>query len=469
MGEFVPPHNTDAEQATLGGLMLHDDDDLRGTVLSMLKPESFYHRQHRLIYQCITDLIKDHQPIDMITLSDELTTRGEIEVCGGFSYLADICKIPAAANVLAYAGIVRDNAMARYVQRKLAASAEIIVARGSMSIEERLSSAQQLVNQAFEATATGRTTGLRPAMDVVDDWLAEVEKRFSDPDHAGGLTLGIEDLDRIMAPKQVLRGSLVVVGARPKMGKTAFYNRVATHFALNHRLPTLLFSLEMTDARLIERMVSQESRVSSNVFYIGGYEDTDMSRAGAFAKEIAESNMFIDSTPGISLAHVTGECRRIKRQRGAVGLVAIDYLTLMRGEAAERRDISYGAITTGLKNLAKELDCVVLLLTQLNRSLEQRADKRPLPSDSKDTGQIEQDCDVWIGLYREGVYDENADPQLTEVILRLNREGPSGTAHVLLTDGYFRDTTDEDIAQRRSRNETPRARRYTKKETIQAF
>ncbi len=469
MGEFIPPHNTDAEQATLGGLMLTTENDARSAVMAMLKPESFYYRAHQLIYHCISDLVKNHQPTDLITLSDELTKRGELDIVGDFGYLAQICRVPAAANVTAYARIVRDNAVARYVQHKLTASAEIIVAHGNMSIEDRLSAAQQLVNQAFEAASSGKRGGLRPALEVIEEWVEDVDHRFRDPEHAAGLTLGIKDLDRIMAPKLVLRGSLVVVGARPKMGKTAFYNRVAAHFALSHRLPTLLFSLEMTDRGIIERIISQEARISSNIFYVGAENDTDMPRAMEIAKEIAESNMFIDSTPGVSLAHIASESRRIKRQRGNVGLVAVDYLTLMRGEAAERRDISYGAITTGLKNLAKELDCIVLLLTQLNRGLEQRADKRPLPSDSKDTGQIEQDCDIWIGLYREGVHEEHADPELTELIVRLNREGPSGTAHVLFTEGYFRDTTDEDITQRKAKSEAGRRKRYSKKEPMKPF
>ncbi|EIQ24333.1 dnaB-like helicase C terminal domain protein [Shigella flexneri K-315] len=283
---------------------------------------------------------------------------------------------------------------------------------------------------------------------MVNDWIDDLERRFSSPENAAGLTLGISSLDRLMAPKHVLRGSLVVIGARPKMGKSASLNRIVTHFALNHRLPTLVFTLEMTDRSLVERMVAQEARVNSEIFYVGASDDSDMARAMAKAAELAESNLMIDSTPGVTLAHVIAECRKVKRQRGVVGLVAIDYLTLMKAEAAERRDIVFGDITTGLKNLAKELDCVVLLLTQLNRKLEDRADKRPTPSDSRDTGQIEQDCDVWIGLYRDAVYNRNADSQLMELILRLNREGATGTAYALMDNGSVTDVSAEDAARR---------------------
>lgn len=268
-----------------------------------------------------------------------------------------------------------------------------------------------------------------------------------------------------MAPKQALRGSLIVVGARPKMGKTAFYNRVATHFALNHELPTLLFSLEMTDRGIIERMISQEGDVSADIFYTGTHDDMEMARALARAKEIAESNMYIDSTPGIDLNHIIAECRKVKRVKGQIGLIAIDYLTLIKAGQAERRDIAYGDITTGLKNLAKEMDCVVLLLTQFNRKLEDRADKRPTPADSRDTGQIEQDCDVWIGLYRDAVYNDNADKSLMEILLRLNRDGNTGTAYGQLVDSYIKNIGQNE-AEKLSFKGQNKGRGYLQKESL---
>ncbi|WP_033576128.1 replicative DNA helicase [Dickeya chrysanthemi] len=470
MADFLPPHDLNAEQAVLGGLMLNDDEERRAAVMAMLKPESFYSRAHQCIYRSLLSLAKTDRPTDAVTLSAELTASGDIELVGGFGYLVEICRVPAAANTAAYARIVRDNAIARYTQRQLIACTEIIMAGDGQPVDEKLASIQRIMGQTFEHATSGKRGGLRPFADVLAEWMDDVDRRYTDP-NAGGLTLGVSGLDEIMAPKYALRGALVVAGARPKMGKTAFYNRVIGHFALNHRLPTLAFSLEVTARGIVERLVSQESGVKSEIFYTGATDEMDMARAMAKAQELAETNLMLDDTPSVSLAHIVSESRRIKRQRGSVGLVAVDYLTLMRGEQAERRDISYGEITKGLKALAKELDCVVLLLTQLNRALEQRADKRPLPSDSRDTGQIEQDCDVWIGLYRDSVYNENADPQLTELILRMNREGPSGTAYTLLRDGYFVDTTPEDIAQRKSQSAAPqhRERRYSKKEPIQPF
>ncbi|EHD22094.1 MULTISPECIES: replicative DNA helicase [Brenneria] len=464
----VVPHNSAAEQAVIGGMMLNTDEERRHSVMALLKPESFYLRTHQMIYRRLIDLARSDKPTDLITLGELLESNGELEVVGGFAYLAEMARVPMAANTLAYARIVREKAVLRYTLEKLYACIEIVGASNSASVESRLSSVQQMITAVVDHATTGKRGGLKAAADVVGEWVDELDRRFSDPAGAAGFTLGIEGLDTLMAPKQVLRGALVVIGARPKMGKTATYNKIATHFALNHRLPTLVFSLEMTDRGIIERMIAQEAAISSNLFYNGVYDDVEMARAMAKATELAESNLMIDSTPGVSLAHIVAECRKVKRQRGNIGLVAVDYLTLMKGEEAERRDISYGAITTGLKNLAKELDCVVLLLTQLNRKLEERADKRPWPADSKDTGQIEQDCDVWIGLYRDAVYNEQADKTLMELILRLNREGPSGTAYAQMVDGYIRDIP-PDEAQRLASVGQEKSRRYGKKKPIEEF
>ncbi|UBX48897.1 AAA family ATPase [Providencia alcalifaciens] len=459
---FVPPSSLEAEQAVLGGLMISTDEDKRQHVISLVKPESFYQWSHNRIFAEIVRLIKTNQPTDVITVSDSLNANGDLDNVGGFAYVAELCRIPSAANIVNYARIVRDKAVQRYAINNLNTCVEMLMTNDGMDISDKLGSVQQVVSSIIEHAKNGKRKGLRSARDVVGDWISEVERRFDDPQNAVGFTLGIESLDSIMAPKQALRGSLVVVGARPKMGKTAFYNRVATHFALNHRLPTLLFSLEMTDRGIIERMIAQEGGVSSDIFYTGAHDEMEMARALARAEEIAESNMYIDSTPGVDLNHIISECRKIKRIKGQVGLIAVDYLTLIKAGNAERRDIAYGDITTGLKNLAKEMDCVVLLLTQLNRKLEERADKRPTAADSRDTGQIEQDCDVWIGLYRDAVYNKNADSSLMEIILRLNRDGNTGTAYGQLVDSYIKNISQGE-AERLAMKGQVNSRSYVKK------
>ena len=459
---FVPPSSLDAEQAVLGGLMISSDEEKRFHVLALIKPESFYQWSHGRIFAEIVKLIKTNQPTDVITVSDALTDKGDLDKVGGFAYVAELCMLPTAANIVNYARIVRDKAIQRFAINNLNTCVEMLMANDGLEISSKLANVQQVVSSIIEQAKTGKSKGLRPARDVVGDWILEVERRFDDPKNAVGFTLGIESLDELMAPKQALRGSLIVVGARPKMGKTAFYNRVATHFALNHKLPTLLFSLEMTDRGIIERMISQEGNVSADIFYTGSHDEMEMARALARAEEIAESNMYIDSTPGVDLNHIIAECRKIKRVKGQIGLIAVDYLTLMKAGQAERRDIAYGDITTGLKNLAKEMDCIVLLLTQLNRKIEERADKRPTASDSRDTGQIEQDCDVWIGLYREAVYNNNADKSLMEIILRLNRDGNTGTAHAQLVNSYIKNISQGE-AERLSFKGQGSSRNYSQK------
>ncbi|EJN2863936.1 TPA: AAA family ATPase [Salmonella enterica] len=462
-------YSVDAEQAVLGCLMLNTDRDRASRVYSLLKPEYFYLHTHRVIYREIRGMANSDKPTDLISLIEHLESKGLDQQAGGFAYLAELSKNAVVSVMNHYAGIVREKSIMRFAVEKLHSCLEVMNQPSVLTAVERIDTVQQVIGVVAEHARSGHRGGLRTANDVVTDWIDDLDRRFSNPESAAGLTLGIESLDRLMAPKQALRGALVVIGARPKMGKTATFNKIATHFALNHCLPTLIFSLEMTDRSLIERMVAQEARVNSEIFYVGVHDESDMSRAMAKALELAESNMMIDSTPGATLAHIVSECRKVKRQRGTVGLVAIDYLTLMKAEAAERRDIAYGDITTGLKNLAKELDCVVLLLTQLNRKLEDRADKRPNPSDSKDTGQIEQDCDVWIGLYRDIVYNENADPELMELLLRLNREGASGTAFALLRGGSVVDISDEEVYHRKPKSEKNNHKSYAGKFNTNAF
>lgn len=228
----------------------------------------------------------------------------------------------------------------------------------------------------------------------------------------------------------------------------------------------MLFSLEMPDKQILEKLVGQKSGVNPDIFYMpatddadeeyqGNY-DEDFSKAIATANRLRENDMlYIDDTPGLSLAHIVAESRRVKRKKGCVGMILVDYLTLMTAEKADRNDLAYGMITKGLKNLAKELDCVVVLLTQLNRELEKRVNKRPLPSDSRDTGQIEQDCDYWLGIHREGAFDENVPAGETELILRLNRHGETGTVFCLQKNGAIYDMDQQSARAERDSRQAP--------------
>lgn len=456
------PHSLEAEQSVIGGLLLDDDSSERvQKVLAMLKPESFYSKVHQILFAEIRQMIRDNKPVDGLTLFDALESKGLVEQVGGFAYIGQIAKnTPSAANIVAYAASVRESAMERYGIQRMTEATELLYARNGMSATEKYEAIQSIFTQLTDHSKTGSRRGARTLADVADDWIAEVEKRFDPNQRSRGLSTGIKSLDDMLEPKGLVRGSLFVIGARPKMGKTTLYSQLALNCAINERLPSIMFSLEMPDKQILERMIGQASGVNTDIFYRGAGRDEEFAIANARLAEMVESqNLYIDDTPGASLSHIIAECRRIKRERGKVGMVLVDYLTLMAAEKADRNDLAYGLITKGLKNLAKELDCVVVLLTQLNRELEKRANKRPLPSDSRDTGQIEQDCDYWLGIYREGAYDENYPQGDTELLLRLNRHGSGGVVFCEQRNGAIYDCDQMQAEMmRRDREQQPKSK-----------
>lgn len=449
------PQNIEAEQSVLGGMMLDSGSDRCQTAMSMLKPESFYIRPHQVIFAEMRELVANQKPIDLITLIDSLESKGLGEQAGGFAYMAEISKnTPSAANIVHYAMLVREKAMERYGIDKLTSATELLFSRNGMTTSQKFDAIQTLFTDIADYAKTGNRRGLREFSEVMGDWVDEVEARWSDSDATRGLSTGIGSLDDLLQPKGLVKGALMVIGARPKMGKTTLYSQLAVNCAEVEELPALMFSLEMPDKQIVERMIGQVSRVNTDVFYGDRYDDAQVAMAFAAGGRLAQTgNLYVDDTPGITLAHIVAESRRIKRERGAVGMVLVDYLTLMTADKADRNDLAYGIITKGLKNLAKELNCIVVLLTQLNRDLEKRTNKRPMPSDSRDTGQIEQDCDYWIGIYREGAYDENADQAATELLLRLNRHGPTGVVYCDQRNGAIYDCDQAAAEQKRRAND----------------
>ncbi|EPL1559680.1 DnaB-like helicase C-terminal domain-containing protein [Citrobacter freundii] len=449
------PQNIEAEQSVLGGMMLDSGSDRCQTAMSMLKPESFYIRPHQVIFAEMRELVANQKPIDLITLIESLESKGLGEQAGGFAYMAEISKnTPSAANIVHYAMLVREKAMERYGIDKLTSATELLFSRNGMTTSQKFDAIQTLFTDISDYAKTGNRRGLREFSEVMGDWVDEVEARWSDSDATRGLSTGIGSLDDLLQPKGLVKGALMVIGARPKMGKTTLYSQLAVNCAEVEQLPALMFSLEMPDKQIVERMIGQVSRVNTDVFYGDRYDDAQVAMAFAAGGRLAQTgNLYVDDTPGITLAHIVAESRRIKRERGSVGMVLVDYLTLMTADKADRNDLAYGIITKGLKNLAKELNCIAVLLTQLNRDLEKRTNKRPMPSDSRDTGQIEQDCDYWIGIYREGAYDENADQAATELLLRLNRHGPTGVVYCDQRNGAIYDCDQAAAEQKRRAND----------------
>lgn len=460
MNDFnLIPHNLEAEQSVLGGLMLEVGSERSQTAMSMLKPESFFSRAHQVIFSEMRELVASQKPIDLITLTESLEAKSVANQAGGFAYLAELSKnTPSSANIVHYALVVREKAMERYGIEKLVSATELLYSRNGMTTTQKFEAIQTMFTDITDHAKTGSRRGLRPLIEVTESWTDGLEGRMNG-EKVRGLTTGIGSLDDLLGVKRLVRGSLFVVGARPKMGKTTLYSSMAINCATVEDEPALMFSLEMPDEQILEKIIAQKARINPNVFYPDmtksdfGYPGDwqgDFNKAqGVLGALISTNNLYIDDTAGPTLSHIVAEARRIKRLRGKVGMVLVDYLTLMTAEKAERNDLAFGAITKGLKNLAKELDCVVVLLTQLNRDLEKRTNKRPLPSDSRDTGQIEQDCDYWIGIYREGAYDEMANQAGTELLLRLNRHGNSGVVFCEQRCGVIYDCNQEAEAQKR--------------------
>ncbi|MDW3573797.1 AAA family ATPase [Enterobacter asburiae] len=464
------PHNLEAEQSVLGGIMLDTGSERCQKAMAMLKPESFYLRAHQVIFAEMRELVAKQRPVDLITLIESLEAKSLEEMAGGFAYMAELSKnTPSAANIVHYAMVVREKAMERYGIDMTTKATELLYARNGMTTAEKFEAIQSLFTEISDYARTGKKTGLRSFHDAVSDWTEEFDERCKPNGRSRGLSSGLPSLDDLLGVKRIVRGSLFVIGARPKMGKTTLYTQMAVNCATVENEPALMFSLEMPEGQMVEKITAQQSRLTPNLFYPDmtkedfGYRgdwDGDIQKAtGVMSALIDTNNLMIDDTPGIGLAHIVAEARRIKRERGKVGMVLVDYLTLMTADKAERNDLAYGLITKGLKMLAKELDCVVVLLTQLNRDLEKRTNKRPLPSDSRDTGQIEQDCDYWLAIYREGAYDETANQSETELLLRLNRHGETGVVYCQQRHGAIYDCDQEAASQRRREKEAKPAQR----------
>lgn len=461
------PQNYAAEQSVLGGLLICGNFRLVEETVKRLKVGSFYHFVHNKIFEAMLQIHRENRPLDLISVDEQLGKMGVQEEIGGLAYLAELAKnTPSSANLVAYAEIVRDSAIRRFAIAKLN-ECEKLVAEGRQPAEQLLETVSMTFSQIGDYAKEGKTGGVMTADRIAEEWLAEQNARTENPDAVKGLMTGISALDDLLAPKQLIRGGLVVVGARPKVGKTTFYCQFALHCICVEKKRAVLFSLEMGRKQIFERMIGQWGNVNTDVFYRtnSSFElDEAFAKSTAAMLDITQDNrLFIDDTPAVSMAHIRSECRRIAQEQGEIGLIAVDYLTLMTAEQAERNDLAYGKIVKELKNLARELNCVVLLLTQLNRGLESRANKRPLPSDSRDTGQIEQECDYWIGLHREGIYNENADRYLTEIIVHSNRHGKRGTVYADFKGGAIREV-EQAQAQQRAEQGKPQTGKWQKGE-----
>ena len=423
----IPPHSIEGESSVIGGLLLSNDAWDR--VSDILGDADFYRYEHRLIYGAIGALINNSRPADVITVFEHLQSLGRADEVGGLSYLNSLAQyVPSASNIRRYAEIVRD----RSILRKLVTASDEIATNAFNTKGRQVSdivdeSEQKIFNIGEQGKRNG---GGFQAMDtLVVKLLDRVQEMADNPNDVTGVPTGFYDLDRMTAGLQA--GDLIVLAARPSMGKTALAINIAEHVALNEGLPVAVFSMEMGAAQLAVRIVGSIGRIDQGHLRTGKLSDDEWPRLSEAIEKLRTISLHIDESAGLTSGDLRSSARRLSRQCGQLGLIVVDYLQLMSGSGGdgENRATELGEISRGLKMLARELKCPVIALSQLNRSVEQRPDKRPMMSDLRESGAIEQDADIIMFIYRDEYYTKEAckEPGVAEIIIAKQRNGPTGT------------------------------------------
>ncbi|MBE6029015.1 MAG: replicative DNA helicase [Clostridiales bacterium] len=429
MEERIPPHNPDAERSVLGAALL--SKDALFDVVEAVKPEDFYDPNHKEIFSVLYELSKKNAPVDALTVSEELDRRGSLEMVGGRAYVAGLSSTtPTTANAAEYAKIVAEKASIR----RLIEKADDIVAKGydkSMDAGQLLDYAE---NGIFEISQARQKGVYVPLKDVLLSNIDAIDKASKLKDGLTGVTTGFKDLDAKTSGLQ--RSDLIILAARPAMGKTAFALSLALNAAIKGGASVMVFSMEMAKEQLGQRLLSMESKVEMQKLKTGRLERRDWDDVNVALEVLSGAEIFIDDTAGISIMEMKSKCRRLKAEK-KLDLIIIDYLQLMNpeGRSLDSRTQEISVISRNLKLLARELNCPVIVLSQLSRNPEQRTDHRPMLSDLRDSGSIEQDADIVLFLYRDEYYNENTDaPGECEVIIAKQRSGPTGTVKVAWLD-----------------------------------
>ncbi|MCB1842341.1 MAG: replicative DNA helicase [Halioglobus sp.] len=431
----MQPHSVEAEQSVLGGLLLSADG--WDAVAEAVTAADFYRPGHRLVFRQIQQLAEALQPIDVITVADKLEASGELESAGGLSYLAELAQnTPSASNIRAYAQVVRERASLR----RLIEAAQDIAETGfnpeGRSSEELIDAAERRIMQISEqGPKSGGPLGVNP---LLKSAVQRIETLFESGGSITGLSTGFIELDKKTSG---LQGSdLVIVAGRPSMGKTSFAMNLVEHAILNQDKPILVFSMEMPAEQLIIRMLSSVGRIDQTRIRNGKLEDEDWPRLGAAVNKLKDVPLYIDDTPALTPTEVRSRARRVFRENDGLGMIMVDYLQLMRvAGASEGRTAEISEISRSLKAIAKEFKVPMVALSQLNRSLEQRPNKRPVMSDLRESGAIEQDADVIMFIYRDEVYNEDSpDKGTAEIIIGKQRNGPIGTCRLAFMGQHTR-------------------------------
>ena len=429
--ERVPPQNIDAEQSVLGAILL--DREAIYKVMKVLRPDDFYRENHRIIYEAMLDLNESGSPVDMITVSDHLRRQGTLEKAGGVAYIASLGEtVPTAANVEYYARIVEEKSLLRTLIQVSARIAGMSYEEGEEP-EKLITEAEQMI---VELGSRRAATAFYAIKDIILDTFAHLEFLYNNRGSVTGVPTSFPDLDRICSGLQP--SDLIILAGRPSMGKTALGLCIAYSAALRHNIPVAIFSLEMSKEQLVQRILCAEARVDQHRLRTGNLEEDDWRMLHETKGKLAGIPIFIDDTPGITVRQVRAKSRLLKAEKG-LGLIVIDYLQMMQGNRRyENRQQEISDISRSLKSLAKELNVPVLALAQLSRLVERRDNKRPIMSDLRESGSLEQDADLIMFIYRDEYYNPDSEKKgIAEIIISKHRNGPVGTVEL----GFFKEYT----------------------------
>ena len=427
----VPPNDTEAEQAVLGSMLT--DRDAVISAIEVLKEEDFYRTDNRLIYSAILNLYNRAEPIDIITVKAELESLGKFEQVGGMEYLATLPdKVPTTANATKYINIVEEKS----TLRSLIKAANEIIDLGYDPTEDVDYVTESAEKKIFNLMQNKDKKSYTPIKDILVDSFTQLEELYNRKQHITGVPTGFTELDNRTAG---FHGSdLILIAARPAMGKSAFALNIATNAAVRANVPVMIFSLEMSKEQMVNRILCSEAMVDSNKLRTGKLDEDDWTKLAGKIGQLAEAQIYIDDTPGISVTEIRAKCRKLKLEKG-LGMVVIDYLQLVQGtnRRSGTREQEISEISRSLKILAKEIGVPVIALSQLSRAVEQRPDHRPMLSDLRESGAIEQDADIVMFLYRDDYYNQDSEKKnIAEVIIAKHRGGSTGTVELLWLGSY---------------------------------
>ncbi|WP_159888089.1 replicative DNA helicase [Paenibacillus puerhi] len=426
----VPPQNLEAEQAVLGAILL--DGDALVTAMERITDEDFYRGAHKHIFEAMIEIAEANEPVDLITLTARLQDKQQLEEVGGISYLSQLANaVPTAANVDYYAQIVEEKSMLR----RLIRAATQIVSNGYAGEDEvgtLLSDAEARIMEISQARSGSGFIAIR---DVLMEVFEKVEMLFNQKGSTTGIKSGFSDLDKMTSGFQ--RSDLIIVAARPSVGKTAFALNIAQNIGVREKETVAIFSLEMGAAQLVQRMICAEANVDAGRMRTGFLEPDDWEKLTMAIGSLSEANIYIDDSPSVTVADIRAKCRRLKKEKG-LGMILIDYLQLIHGRGkGDNRQQEVSEISRTLKQIARELDVPVIALSQLSRGVEQRQDKRPMMSDLRESGSIEQDADIVAFLYRDDYYDKESEKKnIIEIIIAKQRNGPVGTVELAFLKNF---------------------------------